>query len=195
MRMEFTLASSMEPGKRIRASKRRCNLNPRKITSSALRWQNRPPAEQANSEVDEIEMRVQVQLDGAEIAQTAEACNGNQRIDRAKDQTKPPRAICALPESSPKRDCAADKVKYVMGRRKCEMEHFMAKEPHHADYDQDRRSAQHRFLPACSPLVPSWMLIRPRCNREMFVELTARMDVPSSPQRFWLLGKRHALGL
>ena len=58
-------------------------------------------AEQADTEVDEIEMRVQIQLDGTEVAQTGEARDGHQCIDRAKNQTKTPRAIRAFSEPGP----------------------------------------------------------------------------------------------
>src|SRR6267378_8271006 len=99
-------------------------------------------AEQSYSEVDEVEMRVQIQLDGPEVAQTGEACDGHQGINRSKNQTKPPHTIRVFPQPSPKSDGAADQVKYVMGGRECQVEHFVAKKSHHADHDQNC-SAQH----------------------------------------------------
>src|SRR6266576_1099186 len=75
-------------------------------------------------------------------------------------------------------------MKYVMGGRECKVEHFMAKESHHTDYDKDRSAqrdidfcqrARHSFLAAvCLSQIQS----------RNVVELTARPDVPSSPRRF-----------
>src|SRR5436309_15945107 len=92
-------------------------------------------------------MRVQVQLDGVEIAQTAEACNGHQRIDRPKNQTKTPRTVRVLSKASPQGDKTAGEVKNVMSGRKHEMEHFMSKESHHIYIDHDR--AAHHDIVFC----------------------------------------------
>src|SRR6267143_2548249 len=93
--------------------------------------------EQSYSEVDEVEMRVQIQLDGPEVSQTGEDCDGHQGINRSKNQAKPPHPIRVIPEPGPKSDGAADQVKYVMGGRECQVEHFVAKKSHQADHDQD----------------------------------------------------------
>ncbi len=53
-------------------------------------------------------MRVQIQLDGPEVAQTGEACDGHQGINRSKNQAKPPHPIRVIPEPGPKSDGAAE---------------------------------------------------------------------------------------
>src|SRR3981189_3681522 len=83
-------------------------------------------AEQSYSEVDEVEMRVQIQLDGPEVAQTGEAWDAHQRINRSKNQTNPPHPIRVIPKPGPKSNGAADQVKYVMVGRECQVEHFVA---------------------------------------------------------------------
>ena len=127
-------------------------------------------------------MRVQVQLDWAEIAHTGEARDGHERIDRAKNHAKPPRAIGTLPETGPESDYSTGEVKDVMGGRKCEVEHFMAKEPHRADHNQDR-PAQHN-IDLCQPARHSLLLdaSSPMMQSRNAVELTARTDAPSSPR-------------
>ena len=99
-------------------------------------------AEQSNPEVNKIEMGIQVQLDGTEVAQTSKASKGQQRIDRSENQAKPPRTVSAFSEPGPQSDSAAGKVKNIMGGRECEIEHFVAKESHYTYCHQDG-SAQH----------------------------------------------------
>ncbi len=91
--------------------------------------------EQSHPQVNKIEMCIQVQLDGTEVAQTSKASKGQQRIDRSENQAKPPRPVCSLAESGPQSDHAASQVEYIMGGRECEIEHFMTKKSHRADHD------------------------------------------------------------
>jgi len=98
--------------------------------------------EETNSKVDEIEVRIQIQLDGPEVPHAGKARDGHQGINRSKHQTKPPHPVRVLPEPGPKPDGAADEVKHVMGGREGEVEHFVAKESHHTDHHQNC-SAQH----------------------------------------------------
>src|SRR5260221_2584648 len=92
--------------------------------------------------MDEIEMRVQIQLDGPEITHSSETRDSHQRIDSSKNQAKPSRPIRILSKPCPKRDYPADDVKHIVGGRKREIEHFVAKESHGSDHDQ-YRSDQH----------------------------------------------------
>ena len=93
--------------------------------------------EQSHPQVNKIEMCIQVQLDGTEVAQTSKASKGQQRIDRSENQAKPPRTVGALSEPGPQSDSAAGKVKNIVGGRKREVEHLMAKKTRHADHDQN----------------------------------------------------------
>ena len=45
-------------------------------------------AEDADAEVDEIVMKVQAELDGAEIAQAEEPRDGDQRVDRTENEAE-----------------------------------------------------------------------------------------------------------
>ena len=125
--------------------------------------------------MDKIEMRVQVQLNRTEVAHAGEARNSHQRINRSKNQSESSWAINALPQPRPKSDQTAHEVKNVMSGRKREIEHFMSKESHDTNYDQDR-SAQHYidFCQRVSHFRPPfhWGFFSSR-NR---VELMARVD-------------------
>jgi hypothetical protein len=94
--------------------------------------------EQANAEVDKIVVCVQAQLDWTEIAQASESCNRDNRINRPKNQAELPRSINTLSKPGPKSDCAANEMKYIVSGRKCEIEHFVAKETNYTDDEQDR---------------------------------------------------------
>jgi hypothetical protein len=141
--------------------------------------------EESNPQVDEIEMSVQIQLDGTEVAETSEACDSHQGIDRSKSQTKPPHPICVVSETGPKTYGAADEVKHVMGGRECEVEHFVAKESQHANHQQNC-SAQYD-IDLCQRAAHFYLATLPwreiQIQSQNFVELTARANVASSPLR------------
>jgi hypothetical protein len=61
--------------------------------------------------MNEIEMRVQIHLDGTEISETSEGCDGEHCINRSKNQAKPPRTTCTLAEPRQKDYYAADEMR------------------------------------------------------------------------------------
>jgi hypothetical protein len=151
--------------------------------------------EQANTKVDEIEMRIQIQLDRTEISQTGEASDGHQGIERSKNQTELPRGIRAFPKSCPKGDYSADEVKYVMRGRKRKIKHFAPKKSRDADYDQDR-PAQYDidFCQRSS----HFSLVALPFVRDFIAEFRGAYDSRSYPVKtleIWLLGKTQALRL
>jgi len=92
-----------------------------KSTKSPLRRQDRPQTERP-LRVDEIEMRVQIQLDGPRSADRR-SLRWHQGIIAPKSDQTAAQRIRVIPDPA-KADGAADEVKYVMGGRKCEVEHF-----------------------------------------------------------------------
>src|SRR5260370_18455072 len=97
--------------------------------------------------MDEIEMCVQIQLDGTEITHSSETRDSHQRIDSSKNQAKPSRPIRILSKPCPKRDYPAAEVKNIVGGRKREIEHFVAKESHDSHHDQD--PSAHHDIASC----------------------------------------------
>jgi hypothetical protein len=98
-------------------------------------------AENTYSKMYHVVLLVQAQLNGAEVVQTNEPCDRDNGIDRAENQSKEARAIEAAAEPSKESDYATEKMKDVVGGRKCEIEHFAAKEACDTNHDQDE-SAQ-----------------------------------------------------
>lgn len=94
-------------------------------------------AEQADPEMDEVEMEIEIEPDGAEIAEPEKAGDGEERVDGSKDETEEPRAVQAFANASKKRDHAAEKMKHVVSRREGKIEHFVSKEAHDAHRDED----------------------------------------------------------
>lgn len=45
-------------------------------------------AEQANPKMDEVEVEIEIEPDGAEITQPQKASGGEERVDCSKDETK-----------------------------------------------------------------------------------------------------------
>jgi len=48
----------------------------------------RKQAEQANPKMDEIEMEIEIEPDGAEVAEPEKAGDREERVDCSKDETK-----------------------------------------------------------------------------------------------------------
>lgn len=87
--------------------------------------------------MDEVVVQVQAKPYGAEIAQTAKARDGEERIDGAENEAEKPRAPSARAEAGEKCDQAAEKMEQIMGGRKREIKHFVPEETGDADHDQD----------------------------------------------------------
>lgn len=94
--------------------------------------------QQANAEVDKIVVYVQAQLDWTEVTKARESCNRDKRINHSKNQAEQPRSVNTLSKPGPKSDCTANKMKYIVSGRKCEIEHFVARKTNYTDDEQDR---------------------------------------------------------
>jgi len=95
-------------------------------------------AEKADAQMNEIVMEVQAELDGAKVVQTRKACNCEKRVDATKNQAEEARAVSAAQDASDEGNCSTKQMKQIVGGRKGEIKHFMAKEAGDADDHQDQ---------------------------------------------------------
>lgn len=56
-------------------------------------------ADQANSKMDEIEMEIEIEPDGTEVAEPEKTGDGQDRVDGSKDKTEEPCAVQAFAKS------------------------------------------------------------------------------------------------
>lgn len=94
-------------------------------------------AENTDAEMNEVEVKIQTELDRTEIVQTEKSRDSHERINRSESQPEAssPAGIFAKPGG--KSDHPTQEVEQVVRRRKREIEHFMPEESGNADNNQN----------------------------------------------------------
>lgn len=90
-------------------------------------------AENTDSQVDEVKVKIWAELYGTEIVQTEEARKGDERINRSEYNSKAARAGRILAKPGSESDYSTQQVEEIVCWRKREIEHFVAEESGNAD--------------------------------------------------------------
>lgn len=97
----------------------------------------RKQTKHTHPKMDEVEVEIEIEPDGAKVAESEKTGDGEDRVDCPKDETEEPCAVQAFPKAGKKRDHATDKMKHIVSGRKREIEHFVPEEPDDAHHDED----------------------------------------------------------
>ena len=84
--------------------------------------------------MDEVEVKIQAELDRTEIVQAEESGDGNERIDRSESQPKVSPARYVLAEPGCKSNHSTHQMEKIVGQRKREIKHFVAEKSRDADH-------------------------------------------------------------
>lgn len=103
-----------------------CGL--RETGSGFRRSETRESAENAYAEMDKVELKIQGELEVAEIVQTEKSSDGDKRVDRSENNSEPARAGDVRAKSGSKSDHSTYQVEKIVRHRKSKIEHFVAEE-------------------------------------------------------------------